>query len=191
MIKSWFHLDEVRKKIKLIYAVKVKIIIICGEKECLGRMRGFWSSWSCYDFSSGWWLYKHVPSMKLNMCAFKYTLLNVYNTLVRNLNIGVPWWICKYTLLNVYYTLIRSLKFPGGLAVKDLVLSLLWLGFGPWTRNLGMLWVQPRNIFKIKKKFEYKNNSSLRIASLRIMSSASMFIHSFNKYFFALFLPEI
>ena len=34
-------------------------------------------------------------------------------------------------------------EFPGGLAVKDLV-SLLWLGFNPWPRNLYMPWTQPK-----------------------------------------------
>ena len=32
-------------------------------------------------------------------------------------------------------------KFPGGLGVKDLVLSLLWLGFDPWPRKFCMSWV--------------------------------------------------
>ena len=32
-------------------------------------------------------------------------------------------------------------EFPGGLVVKDLVLSLLWLRFDPWSGNLCMPWV--------------------------------------------------
>ena len=36
----------------------------------------------------------------------------------------------------------QFLEFPGGLAVKDLVL-LLWLQFNPW--NFCMPWVQPRS----------------------------------------------
>ena len=36
------------------------------------------------------------------------------------------------------------IDFPSDLAVKDLVLSLLWLVFVPWSRNLGMLQVQPK-----------------------------------------------
>ena len=31
------------------------------------------------------------------------------------------------------------LEFPGGLAVKDLVLSLLWCGFRPWPGTFHML----------------------------------------------------
>ena len=30
-------------------------------------------------------------------------------------------------------------EFPGGPSVKDLVLSLLWLGFNPWPGNFGVL----------------------------------------------------
>ena len=37
---------------------------------------------------------------------------------------------------------IPILVFPGSLMVKDLVLSLLWLGFDPWLRSFRMLWVQ-------------------------------------------------
>ena len=33
-------------------------------------------------------------------------------------------------------------EFPGGLAVKDSVLSLLWVGFDPWPRNFCTPWVQ-------------------------------------------------
>ena len=42
-------------------------------------------------------------------------------------------------------------EFPGGLVVKDLVLSLLWLrsllwrGFNPWPRKCCMLWTWPVN----------------------------------------------
>ena len=42
---------------------------------------------------------------------------------------------------------LRQLKypweFPGGLAVKDLALSLLWFGFNPWHGNFCMLWAWP------------------------------------------------
>ena len=34
-------------------------------------------------------------------------------------------------------------EFPGGLEVKDSVLSLLWLGFNPWPVNIHMPWMQP------------------------------------------------
>ena len=30
---------------------------------------------------------------------------------------------------------MASLEFPGGLAVRDLALSLLWQGFDPWSQN--------------------------------------------------------
>ena len=33
---------------------------------------------------------------------------------------------------------IEIREFPGGLVVKDLALSLLWLGFHPWPRNFHM-----------------------------------------------------
>ena len=33
------------------------------------------------------------------------------------------------------------MELPGGLAVKDLALSLLWLGFNPWPKNFHMPWL--------------------------------------------------
>ena len=46
-------------------------------------------------------------------------------------------------------------EYPGGLVVKDLVLSLLWLGFNPWPRNFHRLWVKPnqanRNLLSLAK----------------------------------------
>ena len=47
-------------------------------------------------------------------------------------------------------------EFPDGLVVKDLELSLLWLGsllwhgFNPWPRNFYMLWVWPKKVFNEK-----------------------------------------
>ena len=38
----------------------------------------------------------------------------------------------------------NTYKFPGGLAVKDPVLSLLWLRFNPWPRDFYMPWVQSK-----------------------------------------------
>ena len=35
-------------------------------------------------------------------------------------------------------------KFPGGLVVNDIVLSLLWHGFDPWPRNVHMPQGQPK-----------------------------------------------
>ena len=35
-------------------------------------------------------------------------------------------------------------EFPGGWAVKDLALSLLWPGFDPWPRNFCMPWEWPK-----------------------------------------------
>ena len=45
---------------------------------------------------------------------------------------------------------MNGLKFPGGLAVKDLILSLLWLGLDPYPNNFCMLWVQPKKRTKTK-----------------------------------------
>jgi len=42
----------------------------------------------------------------------------------------------------------KGIEFPGGVAVKDLELSLLWFGLDPWLGNFCMLWVWP----KIKKE---------------------------------------
>ena len=35
-------------------------------------------------------------------------------------------------------------EFPGGLAVKNLALSLLWCGLDPWPGNFHMPWVQQK-----------------------------------------------
>ena len=39
---------------------------------------------------------------------------------------------------------MRVREFPGHLAVQDLVLSLLRCWFDPWSKNFGMLQVQPK-----------------------------------------------
>ena len=46
-------------------------------------------------------------------------------------------------------------EFPGGLEVKDLVLSLLWRAFDPWPGNTGMLWVWPRKKPKMAKMIHF------------------------------------
>ena len=40
-------------------------------------------------------------------------------------------------------------EFPGGLAVKDLALSPLWLRFNPWPGNFHMLqeWPKKKNVY--------------------------------------------
>ena len=43
-------------------------------------------------------------------------------------------------------------EFPSDLAVKDLALSLLWLGFSPWLRNLCMPQAQPKRGKNLKEK---------------------------------------
>ena len=42
-------------------------------------------------------------------------------------------------------TIKMNQEFPGGLAVKDLALSLLWVKFKPWPENFCMPWVQLNN----------------------------------------------
>ena len=37
------------------------------------------------------------------------------------------------------------MEFPSGLAVKDLALLMLWLGFDPWLGNFYVLRVWPKN----------------------------------------------
>ena len=44
---------------------------------------------------------------------------------------------------NIIKKLIKKLKFPGGLAIKDLVLSLLWLEFIPGPGNFHIPQAQP------------------------------------------------
>lgn len=73
----------------------------------------------------------------------------------RSLNY-MPWLSC---FSQAYYTYIwtkaswmeeykKVLKeFSSGLAVKYLVLPLLWLRFDPWPRNFCVPWVQPEKVF--------------------------------------------
>ena len=49
-------------------------------------------------------------------------------------------------------------EFPGGLEIKDLVLSLLWPGFHPWPKNFCMWWASKK---KKKRKKNYIVGSSL------------------------------
>ena len=51
-----------------------------------------------------------------------------------------------------------SEEFPGGLVVKDSVLSLLWLGLDPWPGNFCMLQVQLKK--KNKKTKKQKNKKT-------------------------------
>ena len=37
----------------------------------------------------------------------------------------------------------QAWEFPSGLVVKDLALSLWWLGFDPWPKNFCMSWARP------------------------------------------------
>ena len=47
-------------------------------------------------------------------------------------------------------------EFPGGLMVKNSVLSLLWLGFDPRPGNFHVLWVQGKKKLKKEKEIEMK-----------------------------------
>ena len=50
-------------------------------------------------------------------------------------------------------------EFPGGLVVKDLVLSLLWLGFYPWPRDLSYaVGIAKKRKEKKKKKDQKPQN---------------------------------
>ena len=51
----------------------------------------------------------------------------------------------KFIVIHAYtHKKFPNWEFISCLAVKDLALSLLWLGFDSWARNLQMLWVQPK-----------------------------------------------
>ena len=43
-------------------------------------------------------------------------------------------------------------EFPGGLVVKDLGLSLMWLGYDPWSQNFQMQQARPPKSIQIKTK---------------------------------------
>ena len=66
-------------------------------------------------------------------------------------------WQDQFGCQNVYIE--RSWhEFPGSLVVKDLVLSLLWLGFDPWSRNFCMsrAWSKIKIKNKTKKQQQQK-----------------------------------
>ena len=70
-----------------------------------------------------------------------------------NNSFALAFMVCK----ALFYTFIENSieEFPGGLAVKDLMLLPPWLGsVDPWTGNFRMLWVQQE-----KKKKKKKENS--------------------------------
>ena len=52
----------------------------------------------------------------------------------------------------------KILEFPGGLAIKDLVLSLLWLRFDPWPGNFHMPWAWPKKkvIYAVEQPSEIR-----------------------------------
>lgn len=52
-------------------------------------------------------------------------------------------------------------EFPGGLAIKDLALSLLWLRCDPWFGNFCMLWAQTRKNRNVLKPEEITQPYSL------------------------------
>ena len=54
-----------------------------------------------------------------------------------------------------------KLEFPGGLVVKESVLSLLWLGFDPWPRNFHMV---PAGSKKKKERKKHTKFFSDRLA---------------------------
>ena len=58
------------------------------------------------------------------------------------------WHYCTsshYTHCHAFVVLKNtSFEFPGDLAIKDLALSLLWLGFEAWLGDLYMPWVWPK-----------------------------------------------
>ena len=53
--------------------------------------------------------------------------------------------VSLHTHHNGYHQKTRNREFPGGLVVKNLALSLLWLRFDPWPRDFRKLQVQPKN----------------------------------------------
>ena len=83
-------------------------------------------------------------------------LLNMYPSSTNPWLISsLRWRAMSYSLLHTQYIahcLISSWclqkimvqEFPGGLVIKDSVLSLLWLSFDSWPRNFHMPWAQPK-----------------------------------------------
>ena len=59
---------------------------------------------------------------------------------------------CTLAKLALCRNSVLAWRFPGGLAVKDLALSLLWHVSDPWPRNFCMQWVQPRKKKEKKEK---------------------------------------
>ena len=53
-------------------------------------------------------------------------------------------------------------EFPGGLVVKDLMMSLLWLGYRPWSRSFWILWAGPKKKKKKKEKKKKKKKKKKR-----------------------------
>ena len=74
-------------------------------------------------------------------------------------------------LLTLCYEISRNehWEFPGGPVVKDLVLSLLWLGFSSWPGKCHMPWTYPKE----KKKKRRKKRKEMKPAYLYFPFSLS------------------
>ena len=59
-------------------------------------------------------------------------------------------------------------RVPGGLEVKDSMLSLLWLEFNSWPRNIWVLWVLPKN------KKQNKTNTATETRSVDTITSITL-----------------
>ena len=101
---------------------------------CTSWYLQFWSQFASFSFWNDW-----VGILQQNACFLPRFIR--HNT-------------CYSCSIMILILMIFSqnwgcLEFPGGLAVKDSALSLLWLGFNPWSTNFCMLRVRSK-----KKKID-------------------------------------
>lgn len=66
---------------------------------------------------------------------------------LRNHVVFPQWFVCLTQFKNCIW------EFPGGLVVKDSVLSRLWLEFDPWPGNLQWPWARPKKLYFVQRQF--------------------------------------
>ena len=75
------------------------------------------------------------------------------------------------------------MEFPGGLEVKDFVLSLLWLGLDPWPRSFCILWSWPKKKKKRNEMIKLSEEGMLKAKKTRLLVPVGQIVNAKEKSF--------